>query len=116
LKPPPCHDEDQTMTRTPLTTDECAQALKAMSDQTRLLILRALFSGEKCGTELARDLGLSQPHVAHHLSILKKARLVDSRRTGRKVCYHLHRAVYEAMSSGAPRTIDLGCCTMTFNE
>ncbi len=104
------------MQKRPLTTDECAEALKAMSGQTRLLILRALFSGEKCGTELARELGLSQPHVAHHLSILKRARLVDSHRVGKKVCYHLHRAVYEAMSGGSSRTIDLGCCTMTFND
>ncbi len=103
------------MTRPPLTTDQCAEALKAMSDQTRLLILRALFRGERCGTELARELGLSQPHVAHHLSVLKRAGLVDSLRRGQKVCYHLHKAVYEAMSNN-DHTIDLGCCTMTFNE
>jgi len=87
-----------------------------MSDETRLLILKALFEGEKCGTELARELGLSQPHVAHHLGILKRAGLVDSRRLGRKVCYHLHRAVYEAMSGEKGRTIDLGCCAMTFKD
>ncbi len=98
-----------------LTTGECALALKAMSDSTRLLILKVLFKGEKCGTELARELGSSQPHIAHHLSILKKARLVDSRRDGKRVCYRLHRAVYEAMLAEGRQTIDLGCCTMTFN-
>jgi len=99
-----------------LTTGECALALKAMSDSTRLLILKALFKGEKCGTELARELGLTQPHIAHHLSVLKKARLVDSRRDGKRVCYHLHRGVYEAMLDRETNTIDLGCCTMTFNR
>jgi len=99
-----------------LTTGECALALKAMSDPTRLLILKTLFKGEKCGTELARELGLTQPHIAHHLSVLKKARLVDSRRDGKMVCYSLHRCVYEAMLETETNTIDLGCCSMTFNK
>jgi len=102
--------------KTVLTTGECALALKAISDHTRLLILKALFKGERCGTELARELDLSQPHIAHHLSILKKAGLVDSRRDGKRVCYHLHRSVYEAMLDSEAQTIDLGCCTMTFND
>ncbi len=99
-----------------LTTGECALALKAMSDATRLHILKILFKGEKCGTELARELGSTQPHIAHHLSVLKKAGLVDSRRVGKKVCYCLHMGVYEAMLNRDTNTIDLGCCSMTFNE
>jgi len=99
-----------------LTTGECALALKAMSDATRLQILRILFKGEKCGTELARELGSTQPHIAHHLSVLKKARLVDSRRDGKRVCYCLHQGVYEAMLDNDTKTIDLGCCSMTFKE
>ncbi len=103
------------MEKRALNTNECAAALKAMSDKTRLLILKNLFKGEKCGTELARELGLSQPHIAHHLNILKKARLVDSRRDGKRVCYSLHSTVHEAMED-RDTTIDLGCCTMTFTD
>ncbi|MFQ5480375.1 MAG: ArsR/SmtB family transcription factor [Thermodesulfobacteriota bacterium] len=102
------------MQKRPLNTVECAAALKAMSDKTRLLILKVLFKGEKCGTELARELHASQPHIAHHLNILKKAGLVDSRRDGKRVCYSLHRAVHEAMQDSDRQSINLGCCTMTF--
>ncbi|GMR05009.1 MAG: metalloregulator ArsR/SmtB family transcription factor [Thermodesulfobacteriota bacterium] len=97
-----------------LSSNECARVLKAMADDTRLLILRSLFDGQKCGTEIARELDLTQPHVAHHLGILKNAGLVDSERTGQKVCYRLHPTVRESMEEKDEKTINLGCCKMVF--
>ncbi|MFQ5442614.1 MAG: ArsR/SmtB family transcription factor [Thermodesulfobacteriota bacterium] len=97
-------------------SNECARTLKAMADDTRLLILQSLFEGEKCGTELARKLNLTQPHVAHHLGILKNAALVESERTGQKVCYRLHPAVRDSIEQNEQMTIDLGCCKMVFKE
>ncbi len=97
-------------------SNECARLLKAMADDTRLLILQSLFEGEKCGTELAKKLDLTQPHVAHHLGILKNADLVESERTGQTVCYRLHPAVRDSIEQNERMSIDLGCCKMVFKD
>ena len=99
-----------------ISTNECARVLKAVADETRLLILKSLFKGEKCGTEIALELDLAQPHIAHHLGILKNANLVESCRDGQKVCYRLHPVVHESLKHNNEMTIDLGCCKMSFKE
>ncbi|MGR3218442.1 MAG: ArsR/SmtB family transcription factor [Candidatus Anammoxibacter sp.] len=99
-----------------MSTNECAQILKAMGDETRLLILKCLFKGEKCGTELAEELNMSQPHIAHHLGILKNANLLESWREAQRVCYRLHPVVHESLRKNNDMTIDLGCCKMSFRD
>ncbi len=99
-----------------IASTECAGILKAMADETRLLILKGLFKGEKCGTEIAKELNLPQPHIAHHLGILKNANLVESWREGQKVYYRLHPAVRESIQQNKEMTINLGCCKMSFKN
>ncbi|MFQ5455745.1 MAG: ArsR/SmtB family transcription factor [Nitrospirota bacterium] len=99
-----------------LSTNECAQILRAMGDETRLFILKSLFRGEKCGTEIAKELKLTQPRIAHHLGILKNAGLVESWREGQKVCYRLHPIVHESFQDSDEMEINLGCCKMTFQD
>lgn len=99
-----------------ISPNECAGILKAMADETRLLILRALFKGKKCGTEIAKELNLPQPHIAHHIGILKNANLIESWRQGQKVCYRLHPAVRESIRQNEEMTINLGCCKMSFKN
>lgn len=56
---------------------------KALSDGTRLKILCAISRhGEVCCGELARDFGITQATVSHHLRVLGEADLVESRRDG----------------------------------
>lgn len=99
-----------------LSTSECARILRAMSDETRLRMLSSLFSGEKCGTEIAADLKLPQPQVAHHLGILRNADLVTTRRRGQRVYYRLHPVVRDSLRKGASKTINLGCCKISFQD
>ncbi len=99
-----------------LSTKECAQILRAIGDGTRLLILKSLFKGEKCGTEIAKELNLTQPRIAHHLGILKNANLLESWREGQKVCYRLHPVVHESLRENDEMEINLGCCKVTFKE
>ncbi len=99
-----------------LSTGECAQMLRAMSDETRLLMLKALFAGERCGTEIAPSLTLPQPQVAHHLGILKNANLVRRVRRGQRVYYALHPLVRVSLREGSGNTINLGCCRISFED
>jgi DNA-binding transcriptional ArsR family regulator len=56
--------------------DAMLRALKALSDPTRLLILRYLSDKPQTPSQLARRLRLRAPTVIHHLSALRLAGLV----------------------------------------
>jgi DNA-binding transcriptional ArsR family regulator len=56
--------------------DAMLRALKALSDPTRLLILRYLSDQPMTPSQLARKLRLRAPTVTHHLSALRLAGLV----------------------------------------
>jgi ArsR family transcriptional regulator len=55
---------------------------RAFSDRTRLRILHLLVNGELCVGELVSILELPQPRVSRHLAYLRKAGLVDVRKSG----------------------------------
>ena len=61
-----------------------AAAFKALGDETRLRILRALlhYGGELCECEIVPVAGLSQPTVSYHLKVLREAGLVEVERRG----------------------------------
>jgi DNA-binding transcriptional ArsR family regulator len=63
--------------------------LKALADETRLRALCALRNGELCVCQLIALLDLSPSTVSKHLSILRSARLVESRKDGRWMYYRL---------------------------
>ncbi len=62
---------------------------KALADESRIRILGALRQGELCVCQLIELLGLAPSTGSKHLSILKNARLVDSRKQGRWMYYRL---------------------------
>ena len=66
-----------------------ASAFQALGHSARLSILEALRHGERCVCEIGPVLGLRQPNVSQHLSILKAAGLVASRRDGTRVIYRV---------------------------
>jgi DNA-binding transcriptional ArsR family regulator len=66
-----------------------ADVLKAMADSTRLKILHSLHQGERCVSEILENVGGSQANVSKHLSVLKRAGLVDCRREGLNVFYRI---------------------------
>lgn len=67
---------------------------KALSDPNRLRIFAELMAGDSCNCELKDNLGLAPNLLSHHLKILEKAGLVDSRRDvidGRWIYYAVSR-------------------------
>lgn len=69
--------------------ERIADRLKAMADPTRLRILHVLQGGELCVTDILADVGGSQANVSKHLSVLRRAGLVEYRREGINVYYHI---------------------------
>jgi ArsR family transcriptional regulator len=66
-----------------------AEVLRTLSSPRRLEILHRLAVGPCEVSRLAEELGLSQPNVSQHLSILRSAGIVDAERDGREVRYRL---------------------------
>lgn len=69
-----------------------AQMFRAMGDPTRLQILVLLADGESNVTNLCQRLEMPQPTVSHHLGLLRAARLVEARRSGKEIFYSLEVA------------------------
>lgn len=66
-----------------------ADLMKALSSETRLLLLCQLADGEKTVGELAGALGLRQAAVSQQLGLMRKDGLVAARRDGRSMHYSL---------------------------
>ncbi len=62
---------------------------KALADEQRVRVLMALQRGELCVCQVVELLGLATSTVSKHMSILRQARLVESRKDGRWMYYRL---------------------------
>lgn len=78
---------------------EIMEVLKALADEKRVRILYALRSGELCVCQLIALLSLAPSTVSKHLTILRAARLIDSRKDGRWMYYRLSKE-YRVPSAG----------------
>ncbi|MDD3473890.1 MAG: metalloregulator ArsR/SmtB family transcription factor [Syntrophaceae bacterium] len=63
--------------------------IKAVSDENRVRLLMALRGGELCVCQLIEFIDLAPSTVSKHMSILRNAHLVESRKKGRWVYYRL---------------------------
>jgi len=66
-----------------------ATMLKAIANESRLLILCNLEGKELCVTELNDHLDLSQSALSQHLAVLRKDGLVKTRRESQTIYYSL---------------------------
>ena len=66
---------------------EAAENLKALAHETRLLAVCFIGKGEKTVQELEEFLGTTQSNVSQHLSRLKSAGILQSRKQGKQVFY-----------------------------
>ena len=63
--------------------------MRALANETRLLIVDRLSDGECTAGELTKLAKLDQSTVSKHLSVLKATGIVDDRREGSSVVYTL---------------------------
>ena len=74
---------------------------KALADESRIRILGALHERQLCVCQLIELLGLAPSTVSKHLSILRSARLIESRKQGRWMYYRLAGADAPAPAAAA---------------
>ncbi len=78
-----------------------AETFQALSDPSRAKIVYSLLEQELCTCDIAAIVGVSESAVSQHLNVLRRLRLVRSRRQG--------KIVYHTLDDGHIRTL-LGVC------
>jgi len=68
---------------------EAADLLKALANETRLMILCSLAGQEMSVGELNQKVRLSQSALSQHLAILRRDKLVQTRRKSQTIFYSL---------------------------
>ena len=68
---------------------EAADLLKALANETRLMILCSLAGQEMSVGELNQKVPLSQSALSQHLAVLRRDKLVQTRRKSQTIFYSL---------------------------
>lgn len=82
-----------------------AEVFKAMGHPIRLGIIEFLHHDEKCVCEIVDYIGTGMSNISKHLSILKKAGILEDRRDGLKMMYRLIMPCALEFSSCVERTV-----------
>jgi|LZCG01.1.fsa_nt_gb ArsR family transcriptional regulator len=68
---------------------EIAEIGQALAHPIRVAILRLLADGERCACEIEPCFDLDQSGISRHLTVLRRAGLVASRRDGVRILHRL---------------------------
>ena len=83
--------------------------IKVVSDKVRWRVIEMLIDGPKAVGDLAKELGVEQSLLSHHLKILRHEGLIESRREGKSIRCELTDAI---VISDTGWELDLGCCRL----
>ena len=64
-----------------------AHVMKALSNETRIMLMCLLMDGEKSVNALAKALDMRVPAISQHLSKMRMGGLVSARRAGQTIYY-----------------------------
>jgi DNA-binding transcriptional ArsR family regulator len=98
--------EDQARPRVPPT--DLVRILRACGEDVRLRALRWIAERPRSTQELAPLVGITEPALSKHLRQLSDAGVLEPRRDGRYVLYHLRRDRLERLSDGLLAFLDAG--------
>lgn len=82
-----------------------ANVLKALGQPTRLQILDLLKDGERCVCEIFPAINQEQANVSKHLSILKQAGILESRKDGLRILYRIKTPEIFNLLTGTSRIL-----------
>jgi ArsR family transcriptional regulator len=72
--------------------EKLSSIFKALSDETRLRIVKLLEHGELCVCDIVAALNVVQPKASFHLGVLKEAGFIKDRKQGKWIHYSLNEA------------------------
>ncbi len=66
--------------------------LNALSDATRQEILKVITSQKEiCVNDIAGNFNLSRPTISHHLNLMRRVKLLNSRKEGKEIYYSFNK-------------------------
>jgi DNA-binding transcriptional ArsR family regulator len=94
--------------------DETLKIMKALSDATRLKIVKLLLDGEKCVCEIFPHVKRTQSTTSIQLGKLEKSGILKSRKEGKKVFYSIYDLrvcdVFKAVGDQKGKILKKCCC------
>ncbi len=66
-----------------------AEISKTLAHPIRLAVLHCLKDGEKTVNDLVKTIGASQSNISQHLTVLRKAKIIDRRKEANFMFYTL---------------------------
>lgn len=98
--------------KSPITWTEI---LKALADESRLLIIHELLKHDASVTNLSKALGIKIYNISRHLKILETSGLVEKKKKGNSRIYSITERITSRFSE-EDEVLDLGCCKFTFKD
>ncbi|MCK9422163.1 MAG: metalloregulator ArsR/SmtB family transcription factor [Bacteroidales bacterium] len=90
--------------------EECLELLRALADKTRQEIIMVFAtSKEICVNDIAKNFTLSRPTISHHLNLMKRAKVLSSRKEGKEIYYSINKSYIKNLITSVLDKIDM-CC------
>jgi ArsR family transcriptional regulator, arsenate/arsenite/antimonite-responsive transcriptional repressor len=95
----------------PCSHEECMELLAALTDDTRQRIIVLFYKNkELCVTDIAGNFDLSRPTISHHLNLMKRAKLLNTRKEGKEIYYSFNRDYVIDMMESILDSLKQCCC------
>ena len=90
--------------------EECSDFFSAFADKTRQEIIM-IFTKHKelCVTDIANKFSLSRPTISHHLNLLKRVKILNTRKEGKEIYYSINKPYIQDLLGSVLKDIE-SCC------
>ena len=88
---------------------ELTLVLKALSDETRMKLIKLLLGHDYCVRGLARRIGISEPAVSQHLKVLKEAGIIEGQKRGYYIHYEVNKEIIQEVARQLDQLVSLKC-------
>lgn len=112
-QPLACNTEIGMMTA--MSGINCMAVLKALSEPTRMRIVRLLLKQSLGVNDISGSLGVSQYNISKHLRILREAGLLETEKKGKLRLYGIASELADRLASNR-NVLELDCCTFRFDK
>lgn len=90
--------------------EECIELLRAMADKTRQEIILVFTSKKEiCVNDIAKNFTLSRPTISNHLNLMRRAKILNSRKEGKEIYYSINKSNIKRLITSILDNIDR-CC------
>jgi len=72
------------------SAENACSLMKVLSNRDRMMLLCEISQRESCVSELEQKLEIYQPTLSQQLTVLRKEKLVKTRREGKQIYYSLN--------------------------